>query len=207
MNNITIKTNQQYTITTSPLTIIVEPHVMLSISIDAPLDSLDLTIVAKKDTTITATMLCKKSMAITLNLQLIEPGASITIKGAYLLYDNQQVAIKVAQQHTAAHCTSDVLFKGVLYDASQATYYGNIFVDKGAIQTVAAQENKNLLMSDAAKAIAMPTLEVLTDDVKCSHATASGFIDKEHMFYLASRGLDVGQAQQLLIESFLADCI
>lgn len=130
--------------------------------------------------------------------------SSADVRGIYCAHETNNIVIKTMQHHAVAHATSNVTIKGILYGAAQAHYYGMIRVEKNAYATKACQENKNIILSDNARAVSIPQLEVLTDDVHCFHASATGKWDNEQLFYCATRGIDDKRAQQVLLRGFLA---
>ena len=102
---------------------------------------------------------------------------------------------------------SDLAFRGILTGRSSAVWRGMIKVDEGAQQTDAFQESRNLLLSKKAHADAIPGLEILANDVRCTHAAAIAQIDPEQLFYLRSRGLAQDAAERLVVEGFLAELV
>jgi Fe-S cluster assembly protein SufD len=134
-------------------------------------------------------------------------GASGKVTGAYAPHARQHVDFDTTQEHGAPHTTSDLAFRGILTDRSQAVWRGMIKVDPGAQQTDAFQECRNLLLSKRAHADAIPGLEILANDVRCTHAAAIAQIDKDQLFYLRSRGLDNGVATRLVIEGFMQELV
>ncbi len=136
--------------------------------------------------------------------KLAGPGADGKVTGAYATHGRQHVDFDTTQEHAAPHTTSDLAFRGVLRDRSEAVWRGNIIVDPGAQQTDAFQESRNLLLSKKAHADAIPGLEIQANDVRCTHAAAIAQIDPEQLFYLRSRGLRDEDAKRLVIEGFLA---
>jgi Fe-S cluster assembly protein SufD len=139
--------------------------------------------------------------------KLAGEGAEAKVTGAYAPHARQHVDFDTTQEHAAAHTFSDLAFRGILSDRSSAVWRGVIKVDPGAQQTDAFQECRNLLLSKRAHVDAIPGLEILANDVRCTHAAAIAQIDKEQLFYLRSRGLPEGQAQRLVIEGFMAELI
>lgn len=133
--------------------------------------------------------------------------ARARIQGLYVLNDTQRVGLQVRQEHLAPDTHSDVLCKGVLAGAAQALYEGTIYIDYAAHRSHANQQNKNLLLGDHAQARSIPALEVLTNDVSCKHGSAVGQLDPLQLFYMQSRGLDIQEAQRLLISGFIADVL
>jgi len=138
---------------------------------------------------------------------LAGPGANAKVTGAYAPHARQHVDFDTTQEHGAPNTTSDLAFRGILADRSSAVWRGMIKVDPGAQQTDAFQVCRNLLLSKRAHADAIPGLEILANDVRCTHAAAVAQIDKEQLFYLRSRGLGEANAKRLVIEGFMAELI
>ncbi len=112
--------------------------------------------------------------------------------------------VKTHQEHVAGNATSNVVVKAVLTDEARLTCNSMISVAPGANGTNAEQVNKNILLSRKARAVSIPMLEVLANDVKCKHGAAVSRLDDEQMFYLQSRGLGVEQTKSMLLEAFLS---
>lgn len=134
-------------------------------------------------------------------------GAIASLRGAYLLGGKQQASFVPEVQHLARHCTSRQLVKGVLGGAAHGVFLGHISVPEGADGTNASQTNRNILLSPGARVDTRPRLEILADDVKCSHGATVGDLDEAALFYLQSRGLTPPQARRMLIEAFAADIV
>ncbi len=130
-------------------------------------------------------------------------GASGKVTGAYATRGRQHLDFDTTQEHAAAHTTSDLAFRGILADRSSSVWRGMIKVDPGAQQTDAFQESRNLLLTKRAHADAIPGLEILANDVRCTHAAAIAQIDPDQLFYLRSHGLPEAVAKRLVIEGFL----
>jgi Fe-S cluster assembly protein SufD len=130
-------------------------------------------------------------------------GSHAKVTGAYAPHSRQHIDYDTTQEHGAANTTSDLAFRGILADRSSAVWRGMIKVDPGAQQTDAFQECRNLLLSKKAHADAIPGLEILANDVRCTHAAAIAQIDPDQLFYLRSRGLSDERAKRLVIEGFL----
>ena len=139
--------------------------------------------------------------------KLAGEGAEGKVTGAYMPHARQHVDFDTTQEHAAPNTFSDLAFRGILADRSSAVWRGVIKVDPGAQQTDAFQECRNLLLSKRAHVDAIPGLEILANDVRCTHAAAIAQIDKEQVFYLRSRGLPEPQAQRLVIEGFMAELV
>ena len=144
-----------------------------------------------------------KNGKVFLETKLAGPGAHATVTGAYATKGRQHVDFDTLQEHAAVNTTSDLAFRGILDGRSSAVWRGMIQVDKGAQQTDAFQECRNLLLSKRAHADAIPGLEILADDVRCTHAAAIAQIDPEQLFYLKSHGLPQEGAHRLVVEGFL----
>jgi len=138
-----------------------------------------------------------------LETKLAGQGADARVTGAYATRGRQHVDYDTLQEHAAADTTSDLAFRGILGGRSQAVWRGMIQVDEGAQRTDAFQESRNLLVSRKAHADAIPGLEILANDVRCTHAAAIAQVDPEQLFYLRSHGLDEAGAHRLVVEGFL----
>jgi Fe-S cluster assembly protein SufD len=139
--------------------------------------------------------------------KLAGPGSEARVTGGYAGGPGQHLDYDTTQEHAAPNTNSDLAFRGVLAAGATAVWRGMIKVDPGAQQTDAFQESRNLLLSPEAHADAIPGLEILADDVRCTHAAAIAQVDKEQLFYLTSRGLDAATAKQLIIEGFLESLV
>ncbi|MEK7312740.1 MAG: SufD family Fe-S cluster assembly protein, partial [Chloroflexota bacterium] len=106
------------------------------------------------------------------------------------------------QNHNVPHTTSDLLFKGALRDRSRSVWQGMIYVAPGAQKTDGYQANRNLVLSKAARADSIPGLEIMADDVRCTHGATVGQLDQEHIFYLMSRGMPRPEAEKLVVDGF-----
>ncbi len=135
--------------------------------------------------------------------KLAGPGSEARVTGGYAGGPGQHLDYDTTQEHAAPNTNSDLAFRGVLAAGSTAVWRGMIKVDPGAQQTDAFQESRNLLLSPEAHADAIPGLEILADDVRCTHAAAIAQVDKDQLFYLTSRGLSEAAAKTLVIEGFL----
>jgi len=136
------------------------------------------------------------------DLDLVGSGAYGRISGFYFTNGKQHLDHDTQQNHLADHTTSDLLFKGALTEQSRSVWQGMIFVDQKAQQTDGFQANRNLVLSNDARADAIPGLEILADDVRCTHAATIGKIDPDLIFYLRSRGIPKKDADRLVVEGF-----
>jgi Fe-S cluster assembly protein SufD len=139
--------------------------------------------------------------------KLAGPGSEARVTGGYAGSAGQHLDYDTTQEHAAPNTNSDLAFRGVLAAGSTAVWRGMIKVDPGAQQTDAFQESRNLLLSPEAHADAIPGLEILADDVRCTHAAAVAQVDKDQLFYLTSRGISDEDAKALIIEGFLESLV
>ncbi len=135
--------------------------------------------------------------------QLAGPGAHGSVTGAYAARGRQHLDFDTLQEHAAPDTTSDLAFRGILAGRASAVWRGMIKVDPGAQRTDAFQESRNLLLSKRAHADAIPGLEILANDVRCTHAAAIAQLDPEQLFYLRAHGLPQADAHRLVVEGFL----
>jgi Fe-S cluster assembly protein SufD len=140
---------------------------------------------------------------VAMETKLAGPGADAKVTGAYATRGRQHLDYATTQEHAAANTTSDLAFRGILDGRSNTVWSGMIKVDVGAQQIDAFQESRNLLLTKTAHADSVPGLEILANDVRCTHAAAIAQIDPEQLFYLKSRGLKPEVAKRLVIEGFL----
>jgi len=127
--------------------------------------------------------------------------------GLCLTKDHQHHDQHVIVDHQQNFCRSRQLFKYILAEKSSGVFNGKVVVRKNTKQTDADQSNRNLLLSPSAMMNANPQLEILADDVKCSHGSTTGELDDEALFYLQTRGIDSETAKSLLIYGFANEII
>ncbi|MDX1567475.1 MAG: Fe-S cluster assembly protein SufD [Longimicrobiales bacterium] len=142
-----------------------------------------------------------------LNARLLGPGANSDMLGLYFGDGEQHFDHNTSQAHVAPHTFSDLLYKGALDGKSRAVFRGIIRVHEGAQQTDAYQTNRNLLLSDEARADSLPNLEIEADDVRCSHGATVGQLDQDAIFYLMSRGMSRPAAERLVVLGFLGEVL
>jgi Fe-S cluster assembly protein SufD len=138
---------------------------------------------------------------------LAGPGATSRVTGAYFVDGDQHLDYDTFQEHIAPSTTSDFAFKGALRDESTAVWRGMIRVEKDAQKTNAYQENRNLMLSEKAHADSIPGLEILANDVRCTHGATLGQVDREQLFYLMARGLPRFEAERLIVRGFFQDVL
>jgi Fe-S cluster assembly protein SufD len=138
---------------------------------------------------------------------LTGPGATSRVTGAYFADGEQHLDYDTFQEHAAPNTTSDFAFKGALRDEATAVWRGMIRVERDAQKTNAYQENRNLMLSPRAHAVPIPGLEILANDVRCTHGATVGRVDREQLFYLMSRGLSRSEAERLIVRGFFQDVL
>lgn len=134
-------------------------------------------------------------------------GAHSEMLAVYFGDEAQMHDFRTIQSHISPNATSDLLFKGGVKDRARSVYSGLIRIGPDARGTVANQANRNLLLSAEASAESVPNLEIENNDVKCSHASAVGPIDEDHLYYLESRGVPSDVAERLVVIGFFADLL
>ncbi len=140
-------------------------------------------------------------------MELSGEGSAGKASGFYFSDHIQLIDHETLQDHLAPNTTSDLLFKGALKDESRSVWRGMIHVAPDAKKTDGYQANRNLILSDAARADSIPGLEILTDDVRCTHGATVGKIDPDQVFYLESRGIPKTEAEKLVVEGFFESVI
>lgn len=141
------------------------------------------------------------------SLDLAGRGAEGRVSGLFFADQEQHLTYNTLQQHLAPYTTSDLLFKGALNGSSRSVWRGMIYVAEGAQHIDGYQANRNLVLDSAARSDSIPGLEILNDDVRCTHGSTIGKIDQEQLFYLLSRGIPRQEAEQLIIQGFFNDVI
>ena len=134
--------------------------------------------------------------------QLTAPGANVDVEGVVIGDRNEHFSFSTIVDHIAPDCKSNINFRVALKDRASSSYIGAVKVAKEAQKTDSYQSNKNLLLGAESKADSIPKLEILADDVKCSHGATVGPVDQEQIFFLMSRGLKRADAEQFIVEGF-----
>ena len=145
-----------------------------------------------------------------LTIDLNAERAECELNGLYLVSGDQHVDNTTLIDHPKPYGTSRQLYKGLVSGKGRAVFFGKIFVHKDAQHTDASQTNKNLLLSESAVVDTRPQLEILNNDVKCTHGAAVGQLDEGAIFYLKTRGIGDKEAQRLLSYGFameVLDCV
>ena len=139
--------------------------------------------------------------------RLVGEGARSDLLAVAVATNQQEFDARTLQDHISPHTASDLLYKNALDDRARCTFGGLIRVEPHAHFTDAYQKVRNLLLSDDSEANSMPGLEILADNVRCTHGATSGQINEDEMFYLRSRGIPIKTAQRLLVTGFLNEVI
>lgn len=138
---------------------------------------------------------------------LSEPGGSSEMLGLFFADDAQHYDAHTLQEHLAPHTTSDLLYKNALLQTARTVFAGMIRVHPGGQRTNAFQSNRNLLLSRDAKADSKPELEIMANDLRCTHGSAVSRLEEQHLFYLQTRGLSRRQAVHMIVEGFFAEVL
>lgn len=134
-------------------------------------------------------------------------GADVKMYSLTVAEETQEFDQRTYQTHNAPNAVSDLLYKNALLDNSRTIFSGLIKVAEGAQQTDAYQTNRNLLLDPTAEANALPGLEILANDVRCSHGATTGNVDDEELFYMMQRGIPRRVAMQLMVFGFFEEVI
>jgi len=141
----------------------------------------------------------------TWKVQLNGEGAQANLKGIFDVAGNDTCDVTVIIHHQAANTRADTVLKGVGRDSAKIKFVGRIIIDPDCGNSNSFLTERILLLSDKAVAETVPDLEILTDDVACSHAASITNVSDEHLFYLMSRGIPKDTAQEMIVTGFLED--
>jgi Fe-S cluster assembly protein SufD len=136
------------------------------------------------------------------HVALVGPGASAQVNGVMFTEGKQHLSYHTLQHHEAPACQSDLLYKIALQDQSRTVWRGMIKVDPAAQKTDGYQRADNLMLSDHARSDSIPGLEILADDVRCTHGSTTGRVDDEQIFYARCRGLTRNEAVRMVVAGF-----
>ncbi|MBP9781237.1 SufD family Fe-S cluster assembly protein [Candidatus Woesebacteria bacterium] len=136
-------------------------------------------------------------------IELAKPDVEISINGRFVASGIDQKQLRVTIHHRAPRTVARTSLRGTSNDQAKLSFFGRIIIDPNCPQTNSFLEERILLLSPNARGETVPELEILSDDVKCSHAATISTIDPEQLFYLQSRGLTFDQAEKMLVASFL----
>src|SRR6202035_937209 len=139
--------------------------------------------------------------------RLVGEGARSDLLAVAVATNEQEFDARTLQDHISPRTASDLLYKNALDDKARCTFGGLIRVEPHAHFTDAYQKVRNLMLSDDAEANSMPGLEIMADEVRCTHGATSGHVEEEELFYLLSRGIDRITAQELIVQGFLQEVL
>ena len=142
-----------------------------------------------------------------MDIDLLGNGSGFSLDGIYFGEDKQIHDNRIFVNHLGKNTSSNMITKGVLGDDSSSIFTGTIHIAEGAEKTESHQENRNILLSEEATAQSVPNLEILCDDVICSHGSSVGPIEENIYHYVMSRGVNKIDADKLLIKGFFNEVI
>ena len=148
-----------------------------------------------------------ESRDIEISVDLVGPGAEAHIKALYLCKATEKVRFRIVMHHKAPGCKITQLINGIAGGQADVRFDGTIVVAPDAQQTEAYQENHNIVLTEDAKVVTKPQLEIYADDVKCSHGATVGQLNADELFYMRSRGIPEAEARTLQMLSFLSPVI
>ncbi len=134
-------------------------------------------------------------------------GAESELGGVFFAAGEERAELDLRTEHLVADCRSDSRVKGIAADDAVCRFGGMVYVAPDAQRTDAQQQSRNILLSDTARIVTRPQLEIYADDVKCSHGATVGQMDSEAILYMRQRGLSEMQARRLQIEGFVGDVV
>ena len=144
------------------------------------------------------------SARIPVTVDIVGPGAEVSLKGIYVCSGSDEVSFDITMHHRVAGCTSHQLFNGLAAGSSRCAFFGKIIVAPDAQKTEAYQENHNIVLTEEASVNTKPQLEIYADDVKCSHGATVGKLNEDEQFYMRSRGIPEDEVKVLQMISFMA---
>jgi Fe-S cluster assembly protein SufD len=137
------------------------------------------------------------------------PGGDAELLGAYFADGGQHLEHRLFVDHAQPQCRSRVEYKGALQgDGAHTVWIGDVLIQAEATGTDTYERNRNLLLTEGARADSVPNLEILTGEVVgAGHASTSGRLEDHHLFYLMARGIPLAEARRLVIRGFFAELI
>jgi Fe-S cluster assembly protein SufD len=135
--------------------------------------------------------------------EMAHEGATLEIYGLYTGKNQDDYKVETVQHHTASGSISNLFIKGVFDDESRFDYEGLIRIEKSGQKSHAYQKNQNLILSPKVFVESNPNLEILANDVFCTHGSTTGKLNADQIFYAKSRGLSTKAARELLIQGFI----
>jgi len=163
--------------------------------------------VVGRDSTVNTLMIAFGAGLVKTNVEsrLLGEGATSEMLGVLFGDGTQHFDYHTLQEHAAPNTTSDLLYKGALKDKARSVFAGLIRADHGAQKTNAFQLNRNLILSEGARADSMPKLEIMANDLRCTHGASTSRLNDEQIFYLMSRGLPRATAVRMMVDGFFGE--
>lgn len=167
-----------------------------------------ITLTQNKDTTLTfdkkgeTYVVFFKNLSGSLRFEIVEPSIKVFIYGLYSGTKNDEFHIETIQHHHAPGSLSDLLIKGVFEDKSKFVYQGLIRLEKNAQQSHAYQKNQNLILNEGVFVDSRPYLEILANDVFCTHGSTTGKLSKDQLLYAQTKGVSNKEAERMLVAGF-----
>ncbi len=144
-----------------------------------------------------------KNISGNFKFDILSENVSLDIYGIYTGHKNEKYAVETLQRHAKPNSVSNLFIKGVFDDESVLDYRGLIRIEKDAQQSHAYQKNQNIILSPKATVESKPYLEILANDVFCTHGSTTGKINTEQVNYLQTRGIEINNARKLLVQGFI----
>ncbi len=163
--------------------------------------------VVGKEEVLSLILLARRTAEVSVRVRLVGRNAKAIITGIVIAGDETKITLHTMQVHEAPDTTSDLLVKTVLSDRARCLYDGGIRVEKAAQKTNAYQRNENLLLSGRAYAESKPSLEILANDVRCTHGATAGPIDEGELWYLSTRGIGRDSGEKLITDGFIMSAL
>ncbi len=142
-----------------------------------------------------------------IDVEMRGEGGDAFIGGVYFPNEDQHIDMRTEQRHLSTRAHSLTLYKGAITDEAHSVYQGLIHVDHDALNTDAYLTNNNLLLSDDGRADSIPTLQINTNEVRCSHGSTVGKLDPRHIYYLGTRGYSPEEARHILVQGFFEEIL
>jgi len=163
--------------------------------------------VVERDATVHSLMVAFGAGLLKTNVEsrLVGPGATSEMLGVLFGDGTQHFDYHTLQEHAAPSTTSDLLYKGALKDKARSVFAGLIRANHGAQKTNAFQLNRNLVLSEGARADSMPKLEILANDLRCTHGASTSRLNEDQIFYLMSRALPRAAAVRMMVDGFFSE--
>ena len=158
-----------------------------------------------KNSTVTFSnsILAGKSNDYSLEVNFLGEDSYLNLPTILMAGDNEKINLKSVINHNVPRCSSKQIVRSVVNGNGVSDFYGLIKVAQDAQKTQAEQVNNNILLCENSRALSKPQLEIYADDVKCSHGSTTGMLDKDAVFYMRSRGISLATAQNLMIKAFI----